>query len=175
MQGLVRACKEFAKDLHGLASIFWNLRGTAKQVLAMTFKSFLGFAIVLVHGAGSFGHLVAKKWDIAGGLESSISKEQRKAVNMIRSDMRELSNLVASKLEIEGLYSESFPPSEWAEGTGPEFKGELGMFVRRVDQPIPITFGDVVKTGNEQQFGILSGDDLMLRISKDLKKFCQSL
>tara|TARA_B100000287_G_scaffold434365_1_gene498599 strand:- start:841 stop:1638 length:798 start_codon:yes stop_codon:yes gene_type:complete len=135
----------------------------------------LGFAIVLVHGAGSFGHLIAKKWDIAGGLESSISEEQGKAVNMIRSDMRELSNLVASKLEMEGLYSESFPPSQWAEGTGIEFKGELGMFERSVDQPIPITFGDVVETGNEKQFGILSGDDLMLRISKDLPSVTHSI
>ena len=135
----------------------------------------LGFSVVLVHGAGSFGHLLAKKWVIATGLDPDISSEQREAVNLIRSDMRELSSMVAFRLEMEGLLSESFPPSEWAEGTGSDFRGKLDFFERSIDEPIPITFGDVVKTGDEQEFGILSGDDLMLGISKDVPDVTHSI
>ncbi len=149
-----------------------NMENLAKVISNI---SSLGFAIVLVHGAGSFGHLMAKKWAIAGGVESAISREQREAVNVIRSDMRELSSLVAFRLEMEGLLSESFPPSEWAEGTGSDFRGELGVFERSIDQPIPITFGDVVETGNDLEFGILSGDDLMLRISKEIPGVTHSI
>jgi isopentenyl phosphate kinase len=39
------------------------------------------------------------------------------------------------------------------------------MFERESDDVIPITFGDVVNTGDMEEFGILSGDDLMLRLS----------
>ena len=47
----------------------------------------MGVPVVIVHGAGSFGHLLAKKWSISGGVDQEIAKEQRMAVEEIRSDM----------------------------------------------------------------------------------------
>ena len=52
-------------------------------------QSRLGSSIVIVHGAGSFGHLLAKEWAIADGFRSDISLEQKAAVSQIRNDMRE--------------------------------------------------------------------------------------
>ena len=128
----------------------------------------LGASIVLVHGAGSFGHLLAKKWGIADGLNIHEEKGQWGAVGEIRSDMRELNKLIMREISEKGLECSCHPPSDWAKGTGARFAGEISIFERGSRDPIPVTFGDVVDTDDESEFGILSGDDLMLRLSTEL-------
>ena len=129
----------------------------------------MGVPIVIVHGAGSFGHLLAKEWSISEGVNQKIAEDQRMIVNKIRSDMRELNELVIDKLADSELESEGLPPSEWAIGTGSGFQGDITNFERVVEAPIPITFGDVVNTNDRLEFGILSGDDLMVRLSRELE------
>ena len=129
----------------------------------------MGVPIVIVHGAGSFGHLLAKEWSISEGVDQKIAEEQRIIVDEIRSDMRELNGLVIDKLADSELESEGLPPSEWAIGTGSDFQGDIANFERVVGAPIPITFGDVVNTNDRLEFGILSGDDLMVRLSRELE------
>ena len=129
----------------------------------------MGVPIVIVHGAGSFGHLLAKEWSISEGVDQKIAEEQRMIVDEIRSDMRELNGLVIDKLADSELESEGLPPSEWAIGTGSDFQGDIANFERVVEAPIPITFGDVVNTNDRLEFGILSGDDLMVRLSRELE------
>tara|TARA_B100000029_G_scaffold231323_1_gene228777 strand:+ start:4290 stop:5090 length:801 start_codon:yes stop_codon:yes gene_type:complete len=143
--------------------------------IAISELSALGASIVLVHGAGSFGHILAKEWSIADGLVPEISSNQRDAVRQIRSDMKELNAFVVSSLAEMGLECESYPPSEWVTGTGRDFDGNLEKFNRMADQPIPITFGDVVKMEDDSEFGILSGDDLMLRLSKEIPEVTHSI
>ena len=125
----------------------------------------IGIPAIIVHGAGSFGHLLAKEWSISEGVDQKIAEEQRMIVDEIRSDMRELNGLVIDKLADSELESEGLPPSEWAIGTGSDFQGDIANFERVVEAPIPITFGDVVNTNDRLEFGILSGDDLMVRLS----------
>ncbi len=125
--------------------------------------------VVIVHGAGSFGHLLAKEWSISKGLDQKIAEEQRMVVDEIRSDMRELNKMVVERLADSELESEGLPPSEWAIGTGPSFQGDITNFERMAEAPIPVTFGDVVNTNDRLEFGILSGDDLMVRLSRELE------
>ena len=129
----------------------------------------MGVPIIIVHGAGSFGHLLAKEWSISEGVDKKIAEDQRLVVDEIRSDMRELNGLVIDKLTDSELESEGLPPSEWAIGTGSMFQGDITNFERGVEAPIPITFGDVVNTNDKLEFGILSGDDLMVRLSRELE------
>ena len=110
-----------------------------------------GYSLVIVHGAGSFGHLLARRWSIDTGAKPEIIEEQRGAVSQIRTDMRELNSEIVSSLARSGLRSEGLPPSDWAEGTGREFAGDLSMFERELDDVIPITFGDVVNRGGMGQ------------------------
>ena len=127
-----------------------------------------GFSVVLVHGAGSFGHLTAKKWKLSEGLDSSISNEQRRAVTQVRLDMIELSKHVLGSLESKGVPCTSLPPSTWAKGIGPEFLGSLGPFTDSPSNEVMVTFGDVVDRDDSSEFGILSGDDLMVRLSLEV-------
>ena len=68
----------------------FDQKAVEKVVDSLSSVSELGASIVLVHGAGSFGHLLAKKWGIANGFNIQLEKEQLEAVREIRSDMREL-------------------------------------------------------------------------------------
>ena len=147
----------------------FDQKAVERVVETLSSVSELGASIVLIHGAGSFGHLLAKKWGIANGLDIQKEGGQWEAVKVIRSDMRELNNLIIGKMEERGLECIGYPPSDWAKGTGALFTGDISIFQGRCGQPIPVTFGDVVDTDDESKFGILSGDDLMLRLSTELQ------
>ena len=127
-----------------------------------------GLSVVLVHGAGSFGHLTAKKWRLSDGVDSTISDGQRQAVSQVRKDMIELSGYVTSSLESKGISCTSLPPSNWVTGTGPDFLGSLGPFAGSPPNEVMVTFGDVVGKDDSSEFGILSGDDLMVRLSVEI-------
>jgi len=135
----------------------------------------LDFVPIIIHGAGSFGHILAKEWGIQNGADPEVIEGQRKAVREIRQDMRELSSFVIASLGGNGVRAEMLPPSYWANGTGPYFEGEVDEFARNREEMVPVTFGDVVDVQGATEFGILSGDDLMLRISKEVPEVTHSI
>jgi len=116
--------------------------------------------LVIVHGAGSFGHMMAKKFRLAEGRIEGLMQDE--AIVRVRSDMIELNHHVLSSLQKYGLDAKTFSPHLWATGTGPDFKGELPIF-----DGVTVVYGDVVED-SEKEFGILSGDDIMLRYSTEL-------
>tara|TARA_Y100000996_G_C22558879_1_gene656542 strand:- start:3073 stop:3915 length:843 start_codon:yes stop_codon:yes gene_type:complete len=124
--------------------------------------------VILVHGAGSFGHLEAKKWNLATGYDEEIIEQQRLAVKNVRNDMIELNNHVLNGLKKFNLSGISHPPSEWANDLGPKFKGDISILEIENKDIIQVTFGDVVDVLDKREFGILSGDDLMVRICKEI-------
>ena len=140
---------------------------TVCKILAEVIES--GNSVILVHGAGSFGHLEAKKWRLAEGLEEEIIDEQRLAVKKVRRDMLELNKYVLDCLGNYGVKSISHPPSEWANGLGFNFNGDIRRFEENRGDAVHVTFGDVVNVRDKREFGILSGDDLMVRICNEVE------
>ena len=128
----------------------------------------LGHKVTLVHGAGSFGHLKAKEWKIADGALESIIEQQKDAVISIREDMLELNREVCNSLANHNVDTQSFPPSDWANEVGADFSGDLSPIQNCSEGVVPITFGDVVDCSKPKLFGILSGDDLMVRMGKEI-------
>ncbi len=126
-----------------------------------------GHKFIVIHGAGSYGHLDSKKWSLATGADTERIDGQRKAVISVRNDMLELNKLLVDAFSINDRQTITFPPSDWAEGIGSNFNGDLSGFNRK-DNTIPISFGDVVDRNGPLEFGILSGDNLMVRISKEI-------
>ncbi|MDP6703619.1 MAG: isopentenyl phosphate kinase [Candidatus Thalassarchaeaceae archaeon] len=127
-----------------------------------------GQSVVLVHGAGSFGHLEARKWGLADGIDDESHESQIRAISRVRADMDDLNRAVIESLSRAGVDCETLPPRDWAIGVGTEFEGDLGGFVRDPDEPIPVTFGDVVDTSDGSKFGILSGDHIMVRLGCEM-------
>lgn len=131
--------------------------------------------VIIVHGAGSFGHLKAKRWRLNEGylpdfrVSDNSSRSQIEAVQMVRDDMLSLNRIIVSELERLDFSVHSHPPHTWARNVGPNFSGSLDRFSEINPKTVHVTFGDVVEVDGERQFGILSGDDLVVRLSMELE------
>lgn len=135
-----------------------------------------GYSVIVIHGAGSFGHLRAKRWQlhrgringyIASDIESISSQDD--AVIAVRNDMLSLNDFVVEALREYGLEVEVFPPHFWASGTGLNFEGDLSIFSRTNSKAVKVCFGDVTSCPGEAEFGILSGDDLAYRLATEIE------
>ena len=133
-----------------------------------------GIQVILIHGAGSFGHLKAKRWRLNEGhipnfqIEGDVCNSQHEAVEQVRSDMLTLNAIVVSELKKFDLDVLSHPPHTWASNLGPHFDGPLDAFTANTPNIVHVSFGDVVDVDGDAQFGILSGDDLVARLSLEL-------
>lgn len=134
--------------------------------LAKEISTFKGKKII-VHGGGSFGHIKAAKYKLKEGFKGDW---QRVGICSVQKDMRKLNSIVSSAFEDLGMPVVSIPSGAVAifkNGKLGDFQSEI--FIRYVKLGItPITFGDVV-VDKTKGIDICSGDDIMLRLAKDLK------
>ena len=56
------------------------------------------YDLIVVHGAGSFGHPIAEKFNLINGLDES--PEQKKSIKEIRNQMKELNQILYTKLKL---------------------------------------------------------------------------
>jgi len=125
-----------------------------------------GFSLVVVHGAGPFGHGPAKKWGLENGLTEA---NQVKGFSETHQAMERLNCVVVERLRANGIDAIAFQPS----AGGILRKGKLTKFPADVMEKmlgvglVPVSYGDVLideKTGA----GILSGDHLVPYLAKEL-------
>lgn len=122
---------------------------------------------ILIHGGGSFGHPLAKRYALAQGYKSDA---QIKGVAEVQRDMRRLNLKIIDGLLDAGINAVSLPPSAVVRCSRKElsaididvFKSYLGLGL------VPVTFGDVV-LDYRQKFCICSGDALMLALAQAFK------
>jgi isopentenyl phosphate kinase len=137
----------------------FSYRGRAVRELGKAMAS-SRMPIVVVHGGGSFGHTVARKY----GLSSRRSSPSPEGVSETRDAMLKLDGKVCASLSAAGIRPYPFAPftllDREGEG-GPSFLERLilgGM--------TPLTFGDVVHDG--KGFRILSGDTICVELAEML-------
>lgn len=126
-----------------------------------------GEQVVLVHGAGSFGHLLAHKFGLGRGLGDP---KQIEGVAKVQMDVRDLNQMVMRSLDAADVPAVSLPPSACAVmESGKLVTLDMEPFRRYVELGIvPVTFGDVV-LDRKQGFGICSGDQLMYRLAEEFR------
>ncbi|UCE90985.1 MAG: isopentenyl phosphate kinase family protein [Methanobacteriota archaeon] len=143
-----------------------TFREEACRRLASELRASTG-VLVVVHGAGSFGHIVAKEHRLHEGYRDDGQLEH---VARVQRDVRELSVRVIGALIDSGIRAVSVPPASAATFKGgavkefdpSPFDDVMGM------QLTPVTFGDVVPD-ESMRFSICSGDLLMLELARHLK------
>ena len=122
--------------------------------------------IIIVHGAGSYGHPIAKKYGIAEGLNHN--KKQKTAINKTRKQVYKLNQLLCDRLKDAGIKTKTIIPSQTMRTRGPkniESFPEDDFNLALKEQKIPVTYGDV--TDDEVQgISILSGDVIMMKLAK---------
>lgn len=124
--------------------------------------------IVLVHGAGSFGHVVAKEHDLSKGDDGS--PERRAAFSRVHADVRALDMLVRDALLRARLPALSHSTFDLATLEAGALSGFDDAPVRRslAGGFLPVLRGDGV-LDTARGFGILSGDVLMVELARRLK------
>jgi isopentenyl phosphate kinase len=118
-----------------------------------------GKDVMIVHGAGSFGHVIAKEFELQKG---HIRGDQTEAVAKVLRDVRELNTMIASELMNAGIPAVAIPTGscfmmddgELLMGDAEILRGYLKLGIS------PIMSGDVV-LDRKKGFGICSGDTIM--------------
>ena len=123
------------------------------------------YNIIIVHGAGSFGHPIAKKYNMAEGFDGSL--EQEKAIMETRNQVQDLNNILCNNLSKENINTIPIIPSKTMTTKARKIVDfPFYLFDQALEEnKIPITFGDVTKD-KEQGITVLSGDTLMMELTK---------
>ncbi len=122
---------------------------------------------IVIHGAGSFGHIPAKKYQLSKGYENS---DQLLGVCETQGSVFALNTLVVSALHQAGVCAVSLPPRAMLQLEHQKlnkfsfdlFEGYLSLGFT------PVSFGDVV-LDTKQGFAICSGDLLISTLVRHFK------
>ena len=132
------------------------------EALAKELASYKG-EIIVVHGAGSFGHPEAKRYNLNKGYHDD---SQLVGVAEVQRDVRYLNRMVLDALLFAGIKPVSIPPGSVCRCRAHAIEElGIGLFKDYLDLGMaPVTFGDVV-LDNETKFCICSGDQLMMELA----------
>jgi isopentenyl phosphate kinase len=121
--------------------------------------------VVLVTGAGSFGHVLADRHGLKAGYRED---GQWDGYCRVSWDVRRLNLMVLDQALRLGMRPISIPPSASALlADGRIHYLDEGVFRRYLAQGImPVTFGDVALDMGQRRFSICGGDDLALRLAQ---------
>lgn len=138
-------------------------RALRRDVLRRLVREMGDADVVVVHGAGSFGHVMAKRYGIANGYTGP---EQFEGLFRVHMDVMELNRTVMEALAEGGRHPISFPPHAIQLcGERPYLKPvELAVSLGLT----PVLFGDIALS-RERGFCIVSGDDVMVHLARELK------
>ncbi len=136
-------------------------RRLATELLAAT------DSLVITHGAGSFGHIEAKRHELHKGFQED---EQLEHVAKVQKDVRELNLKVIDALIEGGIRAVSFPPAGAATFRSCAVRSfEPDGFKKLLDLGLtPVSFGDVVPD-ESMGFSICSGDLIMESLAKQFR------
>ena len=136
------------------------------QRLAEEIKAAWPTPIVIVHGGGSFGHPVAKKYGIADGFTSD---RQIPGFARTHQAMVDLNAIIVKAFLDAGIPAMSVSPSSFiATDDGRMLKVDFEIVGRLVVRGVlPVLFGDAV-LDRKKGFTILSGDQLAVRLAVSL-------
>lgn len=123
--------------------------------------------LLLVHGAGSFGHILAQRHGIHEGFSHDA---QLQVVAEIQRDVRDLNLRLLSALLQARIRAVSIPPSACCRFRSRKVIAfDPRLFEEALDlQLTPVTFGDVVPD-EALRFSICSGDLLMEQLAAHLR------
>jgi isopentenyl phosphate kinase len=115
--------------------------------------------MILVHGAGSFGHILAKQYALNSGFRK---KNQLQGFALTQAQVQRLNNLVLASLQNHGLAAVSIPPHAVVMLRNHKVSQfDPSVFKNYLKQGfLPVTFGDVA-LDRTLVFSICSGDLLV--------------
>lgn len=138
-----------------------NIERLAKEIAEAD-----SYPLIIVHGGGSFGHPIAKKHKISDGM---VDKSQIFGFSETHQAMVKLNEVIVDILLKAGVPAFAFSPSSMLQTNGMRLNELNTRFVKEYIElgMVPVLYGDAV-LDSEQTFAILSGDQLIAKLSNDL-------
>jgi isopentenyl phosphate kinase len=123
--------------------------------------------IILIHGAGSFGHILAKKYKLNDGFRQ---KKQVEGFALTQAMVQRLNNLVLASLHNHNLPAVSIPPHAVLSLSNHKLSQvDYSIFQKYLDLGfMPVSFGDV-SLDKKLGFSICSGDLLVQLLAVKFK------
>ncbi|MBQ9161382.1 MAG: isopentenyl phosphate kinase family protein [Methanobrevibacter sp.] len=145
-----------------------RIAGEIKSSLDNSFKE-----LIIVHGAGSFGHPPAKKYKIGEKFDKSEYPQKRIGFCETQNAVKKLNMLICEAFINEGVPVVAIPASSFMTATNKRItEGKLDAFRRYLDKGfIPVIYGDVV-LDSELEICVISGDQLIQYLAMNLNPDC---
>ncbi len=133
--------------------------------IAAEIKAGMSSKLVLVHGAGSFGHHQAREF----GLKSGLNEKSIRGIMPTHNAVRELNDMIVAALYANGVYAAPVHPlSACVLKDGRIEHLDLDVIDRMLaDGIVPVLHGDVVMD-TVKGIDVLSGDQLVAYLAKAL-------
>ncbi len=130
-------------------------------------KKNIDYDLILVHGAGSFGHISARKYGLDNGFRD---REQLMGLSEVHNDVRDLNLRFLNELLLTGFPGISIPPMAVLRNRAKIISYiDHDIFKKVLDMHcIPVTFGDVVPD-DSLGFSICSGDSIIQKLAEFYK------
>jgi isopentenyl phosphate kinase len=125
--------------------------------------------LIIVHGAGSFGHPLAKEYKIGEPFDAEDYPQKRIGFCKTQNAVKKLNMLICEAFIEEGLPVVSIPASSFMSATNKRItEGNLDYFNRYLKKGfIPVIYGDVV-LDSQLEICVISGDQLIQYLAMNL-------
>ncbi|MBU3957417.1 isopentenyl phosphate kinase family protein [Patescibacteria group bacterium] len=125
------------------------------------------YQIILIHGAGSYGHPLAKKYNLHLGMKT---REQKCGFCLTDHSMLRLNSIIMDYLLQASIPAVSLPPRSFITQSGGKLQDFNYHLIKSylAQNQIPVLFGDVV-LDNKWGCSIISGDTIVSYLAKNLK------
>ena len=130
----------------------------------------LSEGLIVVHGAGSFGHPSAQKYQIGKHFEKEEYPEKRLGFSKTQNCVKKLNTIICECLISKNIPCVSIQPSSFITTNNKRIERfNLELIAKYLDEGfIPVIYGDVVLDSN-LKIAVLSGDQIIQYIAKNLK------
>ncbi|MGZ7047104.1 MAG: isopentenyl phosphate kinase [Methanobacterium sp.] len=129
--------------------------------------------LIIIHGAGSFGHPFAREYSIGSVIKDEDDFNRKKLGFCItQSWVKKLNSMVCQSLREKGIFAVSIQPSSFITTENGRINScDLSLMGRYLDSGfVPVLYGDVVLDMNESiKICVLSGDQIIQYFGKNLK------
>lgn len=125
------------------------------------------YQMILVHGAGSFGHGLVKRYNLHRGMKT---EEQKLVFGLVTNSMMNLNRIIKNHLHSAKLKAVGLPPHTFiTQSAGNLNDFDPGLIKKYLDNgQIPVLFGDMV-LDDKWGCSALSGDTIVCYLGNKLK------
>jgi isopentenyl phosphate kinase len=129
--------------------------------------------LIIIHGAGSFGHLHASKYAIGSPITTPDQlREKRMGFTLTQNSVKNLNHFVCHYLLNHQIPAVAVPPSSFITSRNKRIESaRLEMVEKYLEMGmVPVLYGDVVLDADEDlKMAVISGDQLVSYLSFKLK------